>query len=127
MASPTTVTGVDFVTVFVKDYPEAERFYGETLGLERSAQYERFPGGEYETGSLTLQLMDAKAIGQEFQASKHPIALHVEDVHAARAQLEGHGVKFFADTMDTGVCHMAFFEDPSGNTLCFHHRYAPKE
>ena len=126
MASATEVTGVDFVTVFVKDYPEAERFYGETLGLERSAQYEKLPGGEYETGSLTLQVLDAKAIGQEFNASKHPIALHVEDVHAAREALEGEGVKFFADTMDSGVCYMAFFEDPSGNTLCLHHRYAPK-
>ena len=126
MASPITVTGTDFVTVFVKDYPEAEKFYDETLGLERSAQYGQMPGGEYETGNLTLQVLDAKAIGQEFQASKHPIALHVEDVHAAREALEGEGVKFFADTMDSGVCYMAFFEDPSGNTLCFHHRYAPK-
>ena len=30
MTSPTTVTGVDFVTVFVKDYPAALKFYGET-------------------------------------------------------------------------------------------------
>ncbi len=32
MTSPTTVTGVDFLTVFVKDYPAALKFYGETLG-----------------------------------------------------------------------------------------------
>ena len=64
MTSPTTVTGVDFVTVFVKDYPAALKFYGETLGLEHSVDYEKIPAGEFETGSLTLQIMDAAAVGR---------------------------------------------------------------
>ena len=85
---PTTVTGVDFVTVFVKDYPAALKFYGEILGLEHSVDYEKIPAGEFETGSLTLQVMDAAAIGREFKPSGHPIALHVDDVEAARANLE---------------------------------------
>ena len=126
MPSPTTVTGVDFVTVFVKDYPAALKFYGETLGLEHSVDYEKIPAGEFETGSLTLQMMDAAAIGQEFKPSGHPIALHVDDVEAARAELESKGVEFLAETIDSGVCHMAFFADPDGNALMFHNRYAPK-
>ena len=64
MPSPTTVTGVDFVTVFVKNYPAALKFYGETLGLEHSVDYEKIPAGELETGSLTLQVMDAAAVGR---------------------------------------------------------------
>jgi len=126
MPSPTTVTGVDFVTVFVKDYPAALKFYGETLGLEHSVDYEKIPAGEFETGSLTLQVMDAASVGREFTPSSHPIALHVEDVEAARAKLEAAGVEFLAETMDSGVCHMAFFNDPDGNVLMFHNRYAPK-
>ncbi len=126
MTSPTTVTGVDFVTVFVKDYPAALKFYGETLGLEHSVDYEKIPAGEFETGSLTLQVMDAAAIGQEFKPSGHPIALHVGDVAAARTELESKGVEFLAETIDSGVCHMAFFADPDGNALMFHNRYAPK-
>jgi predicted enzyme related to lactoylglutathione lyase len=126
MSSPTTVTGVDFVTVFVEDYPAALKFYGETLGLEHSVDYERIPGGEFETGSLTLQVMDAAAVGQRFDPSGHPIALHVEDVAAARRQLESAGVEFLGETIDSGVCHMALFKDPDGNTLMFHHRYAPR-
>jgi predicted enzyme related to lactoylglutathione lyase len=126
MSSATTVTGVDFLTVFVKDYPAALKFYGEVLGLEHSADYGKIPGGEVETGDLTLQLMDAAAIGQEFAPSGHPIALHVDDVEAARADLESKGVEFFGETMDSGVCHMAFFKDPDGNALMFHNRYAPK-
>lgn len=126
MTSATAVTGVDFLTVFVKDYPAAQEFYGGLLGLEHSVDYEKIPAGEYETGSLTLQVMDAASIGREFKPSGHPIALHVEDVAAARAELESKGVKFHGETIDSGVCHMAHFEDPDGNALMFHNRYAPK-
>jgi predicted enzyme related to lactoylglutathione lyase len=52
--------------------------------------------------------------------------LHVEDVEAARAEYEAKGVQFFGDTFDTGVCKMAFFADPDGNSLMLHHRYAPR-
>ncbi len=84
------VTGVDFVSVPTRDLERANAFYGETLGLRRSAY--------------------------------HP----VEDVAAARAELEGRGVVFAGDTFDTGVCHMAIFADPDGNALMLHHRYAPR-
>jgi catechol 2,3-dioxygenase-like lactoylglutathione lyase family enzyme len=117
MAAPPSVTGVDFLTVFVTDYPAAQEFYGEVLGLEHSADYGKRPGGEYETGNLTLQVMDAASVGQEFKPSRNPIALHVDDVEAARAGLESEGVAFFGETTDTGVCHMAFFRDPDGNAL----------
>ena len=45
----------------------------------------------------------------------------------ARAELEAKGVEFDGDTFDTGVCHMALFEDPDGNALMLHHRYKPRE
>jgi predicted enzyme related to lactoylglutathione lyase len=126
MSTLTTITGVDFATVFVKDYPAAVEFYGQTLGLEHSADYGKIPGGEFETGNLTLQVLDAAAIGREFEANSHPIAFHVEDVGAARTELESKGISFAADTMDSGVCHMAHFTDPDGNALMLHHRYAPR-
>jgi hypothetical protein len=47
-------------------------------------------------------------------------------VAAARRTLEDRGVRFAADTFDTGVCHMALFSDPDGNALMLHHRYAPR-
>jgi predicted enzyme related to lactoylglutathione lyase len=127
MSPAITITGVDFATVFVTDYPAAIEFYCQTLGLEHSVDYGKIPGGEVETGSLTLQVLDSAAIGREFQASGHPIAFHVEDVEAARTELESKGIKFLADTMDSGVCHMAHFTDPDGNALMLHHRYAPRD
>ena len=121
------VSGTDFVTVFVKDFDSASDFYGGMLGMERSAEYGRIPGGEFETGNLTLQVMDSKSIGIDFEPSKHPIALHVDDVAAARRALEDRGISFKGETIDSGVCHMALFEDPDGNTLMLHHRYAPRD
>jgi catechol 2,3-dioxygenase-like lactoylglutathione lyase family enzyme len=122
---PITVTGVDFVTVPTRDFEKADEFYGNVLGLERSKRWGDKPAGEFETGSLTIAVMQSDAFGIEFAPHSHPIALHVEDVHAARAELEAKGIEFAADTMDSGVCHMAHFADPDGNALMFHHRYAP--
>ena len=128
LARPTAtsgVTGVDFVTIPTQDFPAAERFYGDVLGLPCSARYDRIPGAEFETGSLTLQVIDVAAIGRDFEAHAFPIALHVDDVAARRAQLESRGVEFI-DAFDSGVCHNAFFRDPDGNAFLLHHRYAPK-
>jgi len=125
--APTEITGVDFATVFVTDYPAAVEFYGQTLGLEQSADYGKIPGGEFETGNLTLQVLDSAAIGREFHPSTHPIAFHVGDVEATRADLEAKDVSFLAETMDSGVCHMVPFADPDGNVLMLHHRYAPRD
>jgi catechol 2,3-dioxygenase-like lactoylglutathione lyase family enzyme len=65
-------------------------------------------------------------MGLRHSRSANHVALHVDDVAAARAALESRGVTFAGETLDTGVCHMAFFEDPDGNALMLHHRYAPR-
>jgi predicted enzyme related to lactoylglutathione lyase len=123
------VRGVDFVTVPSRDLTAAEAFYGTVLGLPRSSVYQRGDtppvGLEFETGNLTLSVIHAEALNIEFRAGNVPIALRVDDVPAARAALEARGVRFHADTMDTGVCFMAHFHDPDGNALMLHHRYAP--
>ena len=119
------VTGVDFITVPTRDFESAGEFYGGLLGLTRSKRWGQMPAAEFETGTLTIAVMQSDAFGLEFKPHTHPIALHVDDVAAARAELEARGVAFHADTIDSGVCHMAHFADPDGNALMFHHRYAP--
>jgi predicted enzyme related to lactoylglutathione lyase len=52
--------------------------------------------------------------------------VHVDDVAAARSALEARGVAFHGGILDSGVCHMAFFNDSEGNDLMLHHRYAPR-
>ena len=120
------VEGADFAAIFVTDYPRAVEFYRGILGLEQSQEYGRIPGGEFETGNLTLQILDSAAVGREFAPNGSPIALRVDDVEAARAELEAQGVEFLGETIDSGVCHMAHFKDPDGNVLILHHRYAPR-
>jgi predicted enzyme related to lactoylglutathione lyase len=126
MSAPASlVSGVDFVTVPTQDFDKASEFYGNVLGLQVGKRWGNMPAGEFETGTLTIALMQSDAFGVEFQPHTHPIALHVDDVETTRAVLEERGVTFPADTMDSGVCHMAQFKDPDGNALMLHHRYAP--
>jgi predicted enzyme related to lactoylglutathione lyase len=120
------ITGVDFVPVPTHDLEAAVEFYGDTLGLRRSVYRPERHFAEFETGNLTLSVIDAEAMGLRHVRSANHIALHVHDVAATRATLEGRGVAFAGDTLDTGVCHMAFFEDPDGNALMLHRRYAPR-
>jgi catechol 2,3-dioxygenase-like lactoylglutathione lyase family enzyme len=104
----------------------AKRFYGETLGLRPNPRANPvFP--EFETGNVTIVLVDPDTIGIEFSPNRNGFALRVPDVEAARAKLEAAGVEFAAETYDSGVCHMAFFADPDGNALLLHRRYAPFE
>ena len=126
--APTVVTGVDFVSVPTRDIELAVAFYGETLGLRRSVYRPQHNFAEFETGTVTLTVVHPERMGiGDFSANHNHIALQVEDVAAARAELEQRGVSFMGDIFDTGVCHMAFFEDPDGNRLMLHHRYAPRQ
>jgi predicted enzyme related to lactoylglutathione lyase len=120
------IGGVDFLALPTHDLARAVEFYGTTLGLHRSVHYPEHHFAEFETGNLTLSVIDAEAMGLEHRTQGHEIALHVDDVAAARKTLEARGVGFRGETLDTGVCHMAFFKDPDGNGLMLHHRYAPR-
>lgn len=125
--APTIVSGVDFVSVPTRDLETAVAFYGETLGLHRSVYMPERNFAEFETGTVTLNVLDPEGMGiGPFQANANHVALHVDDVAAARAELERRGVTFHGDIIDTGVCHMALLNDPDGNALMLHHRYAPK-
>jgi catechol 2,3-dioxygenase-like lactoylglutathione lyase family enzyme len=118
------ITKLDFVAIPSRDSERARRFYGETLGLRPDANG-RF---EFWAGETCLGIWEPERLGMKFASQKNGhLALHVDDVAVARAELEGKGVGFVGETVDTGVCHMAFFTDPDGNDLMLHHRYAAYE
>lgn len=125
MSATTTtelVTGLDFVGIPTRDPERARKFYVETLGLrqdERSSY-------EFWVGGTCFGIWEPESMGAEFQPQRNAhLALHVEDIAAARAAFEAKGVEFLGDTFDTGVCHMALFRDPDGNDLMLHNRHAP--
>jgi catechol 2,3-dioxygenase-like lactoylglutathione lyase family enzyme len=116
---------VDFIAVPTKDRDRAEKFYGETLGLERNPN-STDTWVEFETGNVTLALVDPEIAGQPFQPLPFAaIVLRVDDVDDAKAKLQSAGIEFLGETFDSGVCNGAAFRDPDGNGLMLHHRYAP--
>ena len=119
------VERVDFVSFLTQDIPRAKHFYSEILGLEIETEGES--DMEFRAGQVTHDIFDPTSNGQPFAPSPAGLALRVADVAAARAELEAKGVEFEGETLDTGVCHMASFKDPDGNSLMLHRRYAPPE
>jgi catechol 2,3-dioxygenase-like lactoylglutathione lyase family enzyme len=116
---------VDFVSFLTQDIVRAKHFYAEILGLE--LETEGKDDMEFRAGQVTLDIFNPASQGQAFAPALGGLALRVPDVGAAREALEAKGVEFTGATLDTGVCHMAFFHDPDGNALMLHRRYAPRE
>jgi catechol 2,3-dioxygenase-like lactoylglutathione lyase family enzyme len=115
---------VDFVAVPSTDSERSRSFYVDTLGL-RPDDHGKF---EFWAGETCFGIWEPSSFGMDFAPQKNGhIALHVADVAKAREELEGQGVEFTGDILDTGVCHMAFFTDPDGNDLMLHHRYAARD
>lgn len=117
------ITSLDFVAVPSTDPDRTIAFYTETLGLRKdeNADY------EFWVGDTCFAIWEpAKMMGSFTPQSNAHIALHVEDVDAACAELKEAGVAFLGDVLDTGVCKMALFKDPDGNDVMLHCRYAPR-
>jgi len=118
------ITKLDFVAIPSQDAERSRTFYVDTLGL-RPDDRARF---EVWAGDTCFGIWEPASMGMSFapQKNAHP-ALHVEDIEAARSELEEKGVAFAGETFDTGVCHMALFTDPDGNDLMLHQRHAPRD
>ena len=117
------ISKLDFLAVPSQDSERSRAFYVDTLGLRPDDKGQ----GEFWIGETCFGIYEPATFGMEFAPQKHAhIAMHVDDIAAARAELEAKGVEFAGDTLDTGVCHMALFTDPDGNDLMLHSRYAPR-
>jgi catechol 2,3-dioxygenase-like lactoylglutathione lyase family enzyme len=118
------ITKIDFVAIPSQDSARSVSFYRETLGFrpDEHAQV------EFWVGETCFGIWEPERLGMPFAPQKNGhIAFHVDDIEATRAELEVKGVTFLADTLDTGVCKMAFFNDPDGNDLMLHQRYVRYE
>src|SRR5437764_14820449 len=118
------ISKLDFVAVPSRDAQKAHRFHTETLGLRPDEHAE----ARCWCGETCRGIGEPERLGMTFTPQKNGhLALHVDDVDQARADLEAKGVEFMGDTLDTGVCKMALFTDPDGNDLMLHGRYKPYE
>lgn len=114
------VRAIDFVVVKVSDMKRSETFYRETLGIEFPLSGDSASGvwKEFDTPPVALAL---------FQDPNDPgvnalVALAVEDVAAAIAELRAKGVKVVMEPFETPDCYQAVIEDPDGNVLLIHQR-----
>ena len=113
---------LDFVGVPARDAKRLRQFYVETLGLRPDEHSEV----EFWVGDTCFAIWEPARFGMEFAPQRNAaFALNVDDVHGARKELEAKGVEFQGETLETPVCHMALFQDPDGNDLMLHRRYAP--
>ncbi len=120
------VERTDFIGVPVTDRARAVEFYGETLGLKRNPlAHEEWP--EFETGNVDDPAQHARADRCPVQPEQHGDRA----ARAGRRRRRWRGSRrpastfAFPEAYDSGVCHMAFFKDPDGNSLILHHRHAP--
>ena len=119
------VQRTDFVAVPVQDRDRAAKFYGETLGLTKNPNSTE-SWIEFETGNTTLALVSPEHLDAPFTPLPiGSVVFRVPDVAEAKAKFEAAGVEFTGESWDSGVCHGAAFNDPDGNGLALHHRYAP--
>ncbi len=116
------ISKVDAVGIQSTDAERSRAFYVDARGL-RPDDRMRY---EVWVGDTCFAIWEPHRFGADVTPAKGGLALlHVDDVEAARAELEARGVEFVGETFDTGVCHMATFVDPDGNELVLHNRYAP--
>jgi catechol 2,3-dioxygenase-like lactoylglutathione lyase family enzyme len=119
------VERVDYIRVPVDDIDAANHFYGELLGLRRSPNSPHDDWVEYEVGNVTLAVMTPHTHDYELEPlPPSTIALRVPDVAAAKATLEAAGLEV-GDLWDSGACKGAGVNDPAGNRILLHRRYAP--
>jgi catechol 2,3-dioxygenase-like lactoylglutathione lyase family enzyme len=118
--------------LYVSDLAEAERFYGEVLGLERIAKVE---GRHvfFRCGGAVLLLFDPKATREKpAPDARLPVPPHgaegeghlcfgasADEIVAWRKKLEAAGIAIEADFEWPSGGRSIYFRDPFGNSLEF--------
>ncbi len=114
------IRGTDFVMFQVTDLARAARFYRETLGLKQEVYSEEGQWAEFNCGNVTLSLHGGVKMPEGTAGGR--IALAVEDVQAAYAELKTKGASMLGEPIDYGVCRAVEVPDPDGNIVILHRR-----
>lgn len=114
------ILGTDFVRFEVSDLAAAARFYRDVLGLAQQVYSEQYQWAEFDCGNVTLALKGGAEVVAGGTGAR--VALAVEDIEAAHAELRSKGVRIVCPPQDHGVCQHLEVLDPDGNVLILHHR-----
>ena len=110
---------VDDVFFNVDDMEKSVAFYRDTLGLP--VKYQSGDWVELDAGNVTIALRRFGS-GPEGRpelgvGEGATIVFEVDDIEAAKAELEGKGVKLLGGVFNYGAVKLAAFEDVNGNVL----------
>lgn len=117
------ITGIDFTVYAVSDIKKAIAFYRDVVGMDLKSSGDTW--AELWAGNDALVIgswgFDPKKTGGNLC-----IAIGVQDIKAATAELKSKGVKFDDASGDmfweTPVCFGATFYDPDGNKVSLHQK-----
>jgi predicted enzyme related to lactoylglutathione lyase len=124
---------IQTVSIFVNDQAQAEKFYVDTLGFIKTAD---FPAGEFrwltvaspeDVNGTQLSLEpDDNPLAKTFKTGIYEQGLPfmvfgVADVQAEYERLKGLGVKFTMEPTDLGPVVVAQLEDTVGNIIQIAH------
>jgi len=104
----------------VADLARAAKFYREVLGLPQDIYSEDGQWAEFDCGNLTLALHGGSQLPGAAAGGR--LALAVDDIHAAHAELKDRGVRIQSGPTDYAVCWAMEVLDPDGNLVILHHR-----
>src|SRR5512134_3997769 len=104
------IRGTDFVMYQVSNLARAAAFYREILGLPQEMYSEEWKWAEFNCGNVALALNSGVELPDVIAGGR--IALAVDDVFAASAELKARGVRFTLEPTDYSVCHAAAVLDP---------------
>lgn len=106
---------VDYVYFWTSDMDRAVRFYGQVLGL-RLVHQDQSKWAEFDAGPLRLALH--AAVEDRAPEPGGTVVFRVEDLDAARAEIEGRGTEFEEPAGEIeGYARFASLRDPDGNRV----------
>ena len=106
---------VDYVYFWTSDMDRAVRFYGQVLGL-RLVHQDQSKWAEFDAGPLRLALH--AAVEDPAPEPGGTVVFRVEDLDAARAEIEARGAEFEEPAGEIeGYARFASLRDPDGNLV----------
>ena len=114
------IRGIDFVMYHVSDLGNAVAFYRDVLGLKPEMVSTEYQWAEFDAGNVTLALRGGETPIESGTGAR--VALAVEDVDRAFAELQARPAALLGPVHDFGVCRSFEVRDPDGNVILLHRR-----
>ncbi len=107
------------IALLTHNFAEMEKFYSETLGFPITKRWDDIPIIFIDIGSTTIELIGkdrGPVAGSPPGAFEH-LALHVEDVDAAYAELVSKNITVTIEPKNFKDIRICFFKDSDGNLI----------